>query len=88
MPTAARAPSRAAKLPASPDSAVAKLQQPTPNAINFGRLRRSPSAPNTGAAKVNTRRNADINDPASASFSLSSECFKLSTSAETRYRSK
>ena len=72
------------KFQASPDSAVAMLQQATPNAMRRGRDIRSPSAPKIGAITANTIKKPDINDPACVSVRASSECFRLSTNAETR----
>ena len=60
------------------------LQQATPNAMRRGRDVRSPSEPKIGAIKANTIKKPDISEPAWVSLSASSECFKLSTKAETR----
>jgi hypothetical protein len=87
-PTDARAMNSDVKFHASPESAVAMLQQATPNAIRRGRDIRSPRAPKTGAITANTIKKPDISEPACVSVRASSECFRLSTSAETRYRSR
>jgi hypothetical protein len=87
-PTDARAMNSDVKFHASPDSAVAMLQQATPKAMRRGLDMRSPSVPKIGAITANTIRKPDIKEPAWVSDRASSECFRLSTSAETRYRSR
>jgi hypothetical protein len=75
-------------LTAKPDRAVAKLQMATPKAISRGRDLRSPKAPNMGATTVYTIKKADMKLPRLASVSPIPDCFRLSATAATMYRSR